>query len=220
MFNWLRQRFLLRRQLSSSDDTTDVDAWMSSEKYLIAGLGNPGRKYRANRHNIGFMALDRLANRYGVASDRVEQRAIVAKVLHDNSSLLLAKPQTYMNSVGDSIGPLLNYYNVPLENVLIIYDEIDLPLGTLRLRPKGGAAGHNGMRSIINHLGMEFARLRLGIGRPPGKMPVSAFVLQDFKADEQPIVEQMLDEAVAAVETFVRDGIELAMSRHNVDVTA
>ncbi|HFC11835.1 MAG TPA: aminoacyl-tRNA hydrolase [Anaerolineae bacterium] len=188
---------------------------MSETKILIVGLGNPGRKYRATRHNIGFMAIDQLAESWGIASDRTEQKAIVAKVSRFDCAVILAKPQTFMNNSGDSVGPLANYYQIPPENVLVIYDEIDLPFGTLRIRPKGGAAGHNGMKSIINHLGNDFPRVRLGIGRPEGRMPVHAYVLQPFNKDEQTVVEIMLRETADAVETFLRDGVELMMSRHN-----
>ena len=189
---------------------------MADEKFMVAGLGNPGKKYRGNRHNIGFMAVDRLAQSLGITSDRVEQRAIVAKTRLAGKPLLIVKPQTFMNSSGDSIGPLANFYKIPAENVLVIYDEIDLPFGTIRARANGGANGQNGVKSIINHLGKEFPRVRLGIGRPPGKMPVHAWVLQDFRGEEERItLDLMLDEAVAAVETWVRDGIDMAMSRHN-----
>ncbi len=208
MFNWLRTLF---------SPTVD-EGWfeMTDEKFLVAGLGNPGKKYRGNRHNIGFMAVDRLANSLGITSNRVEQRAIVAKTTLADKPLIIVKPQTFMNSSGDAIGALATYYKIPAQNVLVIYDELDLPFGTIRLRSKGGANGHNGMKSIINHLGQEFPRVRLGIGRPPGKMPVHAYVLQDFKGQDTLItLDLMLDETVKAVETWLRDGIDMAMSRHN-----
>lgn len=192
---------------------------MRGDKFLIVGLGNPGRKYRGTRHNIGFMAVDRLAAAHGITSDRKEKRAIVGKLMLAEKRVIIAKPQTFMNSSGDSVGPLAAYYDVPPANVLVIYDELDLPFGTLRLRPKGSAAGHNGMRSIIQHLGKEFPRMRLGIGRPPGKMPVHAYVLQDFRKDNAITLDLLLDEAVRAVETFVSDGIDLAMSRHNKNLS-
>lgn len=190
------------------------------QKYLLVGLGNPGRKYQRNRHNIGFMLVDRLAERYAVAVGRVEQRAIVGHGQAAGQPIILAKPQTYMNLSGDAVGPLANYYRIPPENTLVIYDDLDLPLGTLRLRERGGAGGHNGMRSIIYHLGEEFPRLRLGIGRPPGRMDPAAYVLQDFSADEWLVVQELLDEAATAVETFLQEGIVLAMSRHNGPVAA
>jgi peptidyl-tRNA hydrolase, PTH1 family len=188
------------------------------EKWLIVGLGNPGRRHRANRHNIGFMLLDRLAARHSVSVGRVQQKAIVGDGRIHTHPVILAKPQTYMNLSGDAVGPLTNYYKIPPERLLVIYDELDLPFGALRLREKGGAGGHNGMRSIINHIGQNFPRLRLGIGRPPGRMPPAAYVLQDFSAADQPLLDQVLDEGVTAVETVLREGINLAMTRHNGSV--
>ncbi|MGB1251856.1 MAG: aminoacyl-tRNA hydrolase [Candidatus Promineifilaceae bacterium] len=220
MFAWFKQLFLDNNSTSASFSQTAAannDNWalMAGEKFLIVGLGNPGRKYRGTRHNIGFMAINRFASIHGVSSDRKEKQAVVGKLMMNERRVILAMPQTFMNSSGDSIGPLAAYYDIPPENVLVIYDELDLPFGTIRLRPKGGAAGHNGMRSIIQHLGQDFPRMRLGVGRPPGKMPVHAYVLQDFHKDEAITVDLMLDEAARAVETFLSDGVDLAMSRHN-----
>lgn len=189
---------------------------MHSERFLVVGLGNPGREYRGNRHNIGFMVAERLAAAWGAGAPRVEQKALVHAARCADRPVLIARPQTYMNRSGDAVRGLLSFYKLPLDRLLVIYDELDLPLGTLRLRSKGSAGGHNGMRSIIGQIGPDFARLRLGIGRPPGRLPVEAFVLQDFDADERPIVDHLLDEAVRTVETFVRDGIDLAMTRHNM----
>lgn len=185
------------------------------EKYLIAGLGNPGRKYRANRHNIGFMVIDRLAEKHHIAGKTVQNRAIVGNGRIHDIPVILAKPQTYMNKSGDALGPLSNYFKIPPERVLVVYDELDLPFGTIRLREKGGAGGHNGMKSVINHLGEGFPRLRLGIGRPPGRMPPPAYVLQDFHKDDIPLVIEILDETVNTIETFLKDGVHFAMSRHN-----
>ncbi|WP_420631492.1 aminoacyl-tRNA hydrolase [Candidatus Leptofilum sp.] len=186
-----------------------------AERFLIVGLGNPGRKYRGNRHNIGFMAVDALAAAYNIQSSKVQNRAIVGNGRIQSKPVIIAKPQTYMNNSGDAVGPLVRYYKVPPENVLVVYDELDLPFGTIRLREKGGSGGHNGMKSIINHLGQGFPRLRLGIGRPAGRMPVPAHVLQDFGKDDRPLLDDVLAEAVRAIETYLRDGVQLAMSRHN-----
>ena len=191
--------------------------------FLIAGLGNPGRKYRGNRHNIGFMAVDRLAQRHGITGNTVRNKAIVADGRIPTGSsvrVLLIKPQTYMNNSGDAIGPLARFYQIPVERVLVVYDELDLPFGTIRLRDGGGAGGHNGMKSIINHLGQGFPRLRLGIDRPPGRMPAAAYVLQDFAQADSPLLDEVLDEAVLAIETFLAEGIQLAMSRHNQNINS
>lgn len=187
----------------------------TQQKYLIAGLGNPGRSHKGNRHNIGFMVVDRLAEKYDIRLGRVQLKAIIGEGRIRERPVILAKPQTYMNLSGDAVGPLAKYYKVPLCNVLVIYDEIDLPFGTLRLRSKGGSGGHNGMKSIIQHLGQDFPRLRLGIGRPSGRMPPAAYVLQDFGKDEAPVLRELMDSAVATVETYLDEDIDLAMTRHN-----
>jgi PTH1 family peptidyl-tRNA hydrolase len=146
---------------------------------------------------------------------RVQNKAVVGDGRLYGRSVLLVKPQTYMNRSGDAVGPLARYYRVAPENVVVVYDDIDLSLGTIRLREQGGSGGHNGMKSIIQHLGQDFPRLRLGVGRPTGRMPPAAYVLQDFGAEEEAVVDAMLDQAVQALETFLKEGIELAMSRHN-----
>ncbi len=185
------------------------------DRYLIVGLGNPGRKYQHNRHNIGFMAVDKLARQFGILFNTTKNKALIGDGRIHNAAVTLVKPQTYMNISGNAVGPLAAFYKILPERVLVIFDELDLPFGTIRLREKGSAGGHNGMKSIINHLGQEFPRVRLGIGRPPGQMDPAAWVLRDFDRDEQPLLVEVLDEAVKAVETFLADGIQLAMSRHN-----
>ncbi|MBP7998492.1 MAG: aminoacyl-tRNA hydrolase [Chloroflexi bacterium] len=188
---------------------------METEKFLIVGLGNPGRQYVHTRHNIGFMAVDKIAAAYKIELSRVQSKAIVGSGTIAGHPVILAKPQTGMNISGSSVGPMVNFYKVPVENVLVIFDELDLPLGTLRLRGKGGAGGHNGMKSLIQHLGQEFPRARLGIGRPPGRMAPANYVLQQFDRDELPIVQDLLHRTLKAVETFLQSGIDLAMTHHN-----
>ncbi len=182
---------------------------------LIIGLGNPGRRYRHNRHNVGFMAADRLAETLGISLSRVQNRAIVGNGLVGERPVMIAKPQTYMNLSGGAVQTLVRFYQVALDDLLVIYDELDLPFGVLRLRSKGGAGGHNGMRSIIQQLGQDFPRLRLGIGRPPGQLPPADYVLQDFGREESKLLPDLLESAVRAVESFLTDGIDLAMTRHN-----
>lgn len=188
---------------------------LNDNKYLIVGLGNPGREYKENRHNIGFMAVERLAAAHHLSFGKVQSKGLVATGRVREASLILLKPQTYMNSSGDCVSAIARFYKIPVANTLIVYDELDLPFGTLRLRKSGGAGGHNGMRSIIQHLGNDFPRLRLGVGRPPGRMPAAAYVLQNFGKTDQPLLDDLLDEAVRAIETYLHDGIELAMTRHN-----
>ena len=187
-----------------------------TETYLIVGLGNPGREYRETRHNIGFMLIDRLSVRFNARMRRMQSKALVGSVVHNGMKLILAKPQTYMNLSGQSVQGLVRFYKIPLENLMVAHDDLDLPFGTLRLRPAGGAGGQKGIRSTIQHLGtQDFPRLRLGIGRPPGRMDAAAYVLQNFaKADEQSLSET-LDRAADAVETFLDAGLDKAMNRFN-----
>ena len=182
---------------------------------LIVGLGNPGRKYKSNRHNIGFMAIDRLAEVEGVSVGRVQNQALLGKGDIKGHPVILAKPQTYMNRSGDSVSQLVRFYKLSTTNVLVIYDELDLNLGSIRLRQQGGSGGHNGMKSIIQHLGNDFPRLRLGIGRPPGQMDPASYVLRDFRKEELPFVDELLDNAVGAIVSFVEFGVDLAMTQHN-----
>lgn len=186
------------------------------DRYLIVGLGNPGREYANNRHNAGFMVVEAFAKRHGLDFSRMQYDAFVATGRAAGRSVILAKPQKYMNLSGRPVGALRSFYKLPLENILVAYDDLDLPTGTIRLRPSGGAGGHNGMKDILRHLGSEaFARLRVGIGRPPGRMDSAAYVLQDFGAEERIVIDAACDRAADAIETWLRDGITLAMSRHN-----
>ena len=185
------------------------------ERFLIVGLGNPGRNHAFNRHNVGFMAVDKLALDQGIDLRRVQSKAIVGNGRLAERAIILAKPQTFMNLSGEAVGALASFYRIPPRAVLVVYDELDIPFGVIRLREKGGAGGHNGMRSVIQHLGNDFPRLRLGIGRPPGRMDPAAYVLQDFSRDELPLVSEMLATAGQAIASFVRDGIDLTMSRFN-----
>jgi peptidyl-tRNA hydrolase, PTH1 family len=184
--------------------------------YLITGLGNPGREYRETRHNIGFMLVDQLAQRLGVSFSRLESKALVTKGEYQGRRLVLAKPQTFMNLSGSAVGSLMRFYKVPLSNLLVAYDDVDLPLGTIRLRAEGGSAGQKGMASIIERLGtQDFPRLRLGIGRPPGRMDAAAYVLQPFKKDDADLLPVVLERAVEAVLVFVTSGLESAMNQYN-----
>jgi PTH1 family peptidyl-tRNA hydrolase len=200
------------------DGTKDSDR-QSKGKYLVVGLGNPGRRYRRNRHNIGFMVIDKLAEMAGIRLGRVQSNAIVGDGSLAEQSLILAKPQTYMNLSGNAVGSLARYYRIPMGKLLVVYDEIDLPFGTLRFREQGGSGGHNGMKSIIDRIGCDFPRLRLGVDRPPGYMEPADYVLQNFSGDELPIVTEMIDLAVDAIQLFLQDGIEITMTRYNGQIT-
>ncbi len=187
-----------------------------TDTYLLIGLGNPGREYRDNRHNIGFMLIDRLAVRLDARGMKLQSKAIVIGALYEGRKLILAKPQTYMNLSGQSAQGLLHFYKIPPENLIVAHDDLDLPLGTIRIRPGGGAGGQRGMASTIERLGtQDFPRLRLGIGRPPGRMDPAAYVLQNFSRDDMLIVSETLDRAANAVLTFVTDGLDKAMNKYN-----
>lgn len=160
---------------------------------LIAGLGNPGPRYAANRHNIGFQAVQALAATHGLSFSRTEHRAQTAHGYISAQRVILAQPQTWMNESGIAIGALARFYKIAPENLLVIYDDLDIPLGALRYRAEGSSGGHRGVQSTLQHLSTNaFPRLRLGIGRPPGKMDAAAYVLQNFSAAEDPLVWDVL----------------------------
>jgi PTH1 family peptidyl-tRNA hydrolase len=166
------------------------------------------------------MAVDRLAKDLGTTFSRVEADSLIAKTSYEGKRIILIKPQTYMNNSGRAVKQLVKYYKIPLENSIILFDDVDLPLGTIRIRTEGGSGGQKGMASIIQHLGTQsFPRLRIGIGRPPGKMDAAAYVLQNFSKSEKEILEITIDKAVKAVQTFISYDIETAMNKFNGDVT-
>ncbi len=189
---------------------------MENSIFLIVGLGNPGREYRATRHNVGFMVVDSLAQAWQIRMMRVQAKAIIGSGVVAGNKVVLAKPQTYMNLSGESVVPLMRFYKIASSCLMVVHDDLDLPPGTLRLRPGGGAGGQKGVASIIQRLnGQDFARLRIGIGRPPGQMDAAAFVLQGFSAAEQELMNLVLDRSVKAAETFVSEGLDAAMNRFN-----
>ncbi len=182
---------------------------------LIVGLGNPGPQYAHTRHNVGFMVVERLARQHQYMSRKMQFNAVVIAGALDGEKVVLARPLTFMNESGRAVGSLFRWLKLELSDLLIVYDEIDLPLGKLRLRPDGGSAGHNGMKSIIQNLGSEqFARLRVGVGRPVHGNGVN-YLLSDFSRDEQPVIEQTLEDAAQAVEIFVSRGLVTAMNQFN-----
>jgi len=190
-----------------------------SDRVLIVGLGNPGRRYAGNRHNMGFQVLDRLAPAHGQAFGRSQGLALIAPGQIADRPAILAKPQPYMNESGRAVAALVRFYRIDMPNLLVVYDDLDLPFGTLRLRPEGSAGGHHGMESIIAALGrQDFPRLRIGIGRPPGRMDPVEYVLQDFDREQQEFLPELYDRAVKAIESFLSEGIVLTMSRHNTSV--
>jgi PTH1 family peptidyl-tRNA hydrolase len=190
-------------------------ATRSDTLYLVCGLGNPGTKFARNRHNAGFHCLDLLAEKWGLSFGRMRSKALVAMGHIAESRVVLAKPMTYMNSSGHALSPLMSYYKIPLRNLLVVYDELDLPLGKIRLRADGGPGGHNGMRSIIQQLGTrDFSRLRIGIGRPEHGEPYR-YVLSDFYDDQRPDMEAAYERGAEAIQHFLEHGIRSAMNEYN-----
>ena len=190
------------------------------DTYLIIGLGNPGREYKDTRHNIGFMLIDHIAVRLNARGMKLQSKAIVISALHEERKIILAKPQTFMNLSGQSVQGLLHFYKIPFENLLVAHDDLDIPLGTIRIRPTGGPGGQRGMASTIEQLGTkDFPRLRLGIGRPPGRMDAKDYVLQDFSKDDMRLLPEILEHGVDAALTFVTHGLNKAMNQFNGDVS-
>jgi PTH1 family peptidyl-tRNA hydrolase len=187
-----------------------------SAPFLIAGLGNPGREYRENRHNIGFMLVDRLSQALSISVGKVQNKALTGSGKYAGQKVILVKPQTYMNLSGQSISSLARFYKVPPVQILVAHDDLDLTLGTLRLRPGGGSGGQKGIASTIEQMGTaDFPRLRIGIDRPPGQMDAAAYVLQNFTAKEREFVDAALDRAVKAVQLFIERGLDAAMNLYN-----
>ena len=190
-------------------------------RLLIAGLGNPGREYVYTRHNAGFMLADRLANRWGL-SWRAEKKffAEVAEGVAAGQSVILCKPQTYMNNSGEAIGAIIGFHRISTEDVLVAVDDADLSLGSMRMRPEGGAGGHHGLESIESHIGSKaYARVRLGVARPDqGVRDIANHVLGRFTAAELDIWEKVLNRAVEQAEAWLGSGVAKAMNLYNGSV--
>jgi PTH1 family peptidyl-tRNA hydrolase len=188
----------------------------------IVGLGNPGAMYRGTRHNIGFAVVDELAHRAGIAFESAPAKALIAKWRRtDGNRAVLIKPLTFMNESGQAIGELCRYFKIEVADLLIVVDEVQLPLGKLRARPRGSAGGHNGLKSVIAHLGSEFSRLRVGVGRGPGgpdgtaRRDLADHVLARFDPEEREEVDRMTARAADAAEMFITSGIEAVMNAYN-----
>jgi PTH1 family peptidyl-tRNA hydrolase len=189
---------------------------MPPDTFLLIGLGNPGREYQNNRHNFGFMLIDRLAVRLNARGMRVQSKAVVTSASYEDRKIILAKPQTYMNLSGQSVQGLVNFYKIPLTNVMILSDDLDLPFGTIRIRASGGPGGQRGLSSILERLGTkDVPRMRLGIGRPPGRMDPAYYVLQNFSRADMQAISEILDRAADAALEFVNNGLNTAMNKFN-----
>lgn len=183
---------------------------------LIVGLGNPGRRYRQTRHNVGWEVISRLARRARIAVDEEDGFSDVGRGAIGGTRVILARPQTYVNVSGEAVRDLRRRHRLRPQDIVVVVDDLDLPLGRLRLRASGSAGGHNGLKSIIEAIGTtEFPRLRVGIGRPPEGVDPADHVLTRFTSDEQAVVDAALDRAAEAIETAITEGIETAMNRFN-----
>ena len=194
---------------------------MADTRYLLVGLGNPGSEYEQTRHNVGFIFLDHLAQQAGCQVDGQKMDGLYAQVRSFGSQLLFLKPQTYMNRSGKSVRAFADYFKIPKERILVLHDDLDLATGRIKVVSKGGAGGHNGIRSIAQHLGgTDFSRIKIGIGRPPHNeqgqgQPVDRYVLSRMHDDEIQLFAQRFDLVDEAVELFVRDGIARCMNSIN-----
>jgi PTH1 family peptidyl-tRNA hydrolase len=189
---------------------------VESNTFVLVGLGNPGREYRDTRHNVGFQAVDQLCASFGIKLSRLQSKALIGTGLWEGSKVVIAKPQTYMNLSGQAVSSLLRFYKVPLSQLLVFHDDIDLPVGTLRIRPGGGSAGQRGLASIIQQMGtQDFPRMRIGVGRPPGQMVAADYVLQNFSASDLEVISIVLQRSVEAARIFIHDGLEKAMNLYN-----
>lgn len=183
---------------------------------IIAGLGNPGDEYANTKHNVGFMLVDALAGKFSFEKWRTKQDSLIAEGRIGNEKVILVKPLTYMNESGRAIGPLLSWYKLSASDLIVVHDDMDIPAGTVRIRPKGSAGGHNGMKSVLYHVQDEkFARVRIGIGRPPQGWSVVKHVLSKFSSDDFEKITEAVNYLLPAVECIVTDGVDMAMNRYN-----
>lgn len=185
--------------------------------YIIVGLGNPGTAYAGTRHNIGFDTITALADRYNISVDTRKHKALIGKGVIEGNKVILAMPQTFMNLSGESVRELADYYKIDLETELIVvYDDISLDVGNLRLRGKGSAGGHNGIKNIISHLGTNvFQRIKIGVGEKPKGWDLADYVLGRFSREEEPVIREVLKTAVEACGVIMNEGMDTAMNRFN-----
>lgn len=183
---------------------------------IIAGLGNPGSEYAKTKHNVGFMFIDALADALNVTNWQDKFDAKIGEARIGSEKVLLVKPQTYMNDSGRAVGPLMKFYKLPPEDLIVVHDDMDIPAGTIRIRKKGSAGGHNGIKSILAHVGDEhFARVRIGIGRPLPGWTVVNHVLAPFTDEDAPKIQEAIKYLLPAVECIVTDDVDMAMNKYN-----
>lgn len=183
--------------------------------FAIIGLGNPGARYESTRHNIGFEVVDYIARQKGIKITKLKHKALIGECTIGVEKVLLVKPQTYMNLSGEAVRSLMDFYKIPLAQVLVVYDDVDLATGQVRIRMQGSAGTHNGMRSILSHVHSEgFPRIRIGIGKSD-RLPLADYVLQRFQAEEVKVMEAAVAKSAEAIESYVIEGIDRAMNRYN-----
>lgn len=184
--------------------------------YLIVGLGNPGNKYEKTRHNVGFMAIDKIAEKLGIDVNKIKFKGLFGQATYKGEKVILLKPQTYMNNSGESVVPFFNYYNIEIENLIVLVDDIDIDFGMVRVKKKGSAGTHNGMKSIINLMGKsDFPRIKIAVGKKPSFMDLANFVLSNFNKEESQILEKEIDLAVDAVFDIIDHDVDYAMNKCN-----
>ena len=184
---------------------------------IFVGLGNPGSEYANTKHNVGFMLADKISAKLGANTWRNNFNALVAETFYNGEKILIVKPQTFMNLSGEAVAPIMNFYKIPIENLIVAHDDMDLPAGIIRLRPKGSSGGHRGVESIIKNLGGEknFPRVRIGIGRPPENWSVNNHVLSNFNAEDSQKISTALENLIPATLCIFHEGIDIAMNKFN-----
>ena len=184
--------------------------------YLITGLGNPGDKYRYTKHNVGFMVLDHFASEHNISISKLKHKALIGEGQIGQERVILAKPQTYMNLSGESVQELMHWYKEDISRLIVVYDDVDLDVGRIRIRPEGSSGTHNGMKSIIYLLNTDkFPRIRVGIGKQPPYMDLGNYVLSRFNDEEIPLMEEAVKKSALAIEEIVRKDITSAMNKYN-----
>ena len=183
--------------------------------YIIAGLGNPGKEYTSSRHNSGYMAVEYLAEKLDIKLNKLKFNSVYGDTSINGEKVMLVKPVTYMNRSGIAIMEIVKFYKIPTENLIVIYDDIDIPLGTLRIRPNGSSGTHNGMKSIINNVGSNFPRIRIGIGRNED-MDLADYVLQKFLSSERDLINSIVEKAALAAVEIIEKNIDSAMQKYNI----
>lgn len=192
-----------------------------NDMHVIIGLGNPGKEYADTKHNVGFRVIDKLADQYNIEVSKFKHKALIGDGIIKGNKVILVKPQTYMNLSGESVREIMSFYKVPIENMILIFDDISLPPGMIRVKEKGSAGGHNGIKSIIAHMGTdEFSRIKVGIGEKPNGWDLADYVLAKFSAEDAPLIETGIGHSVSAVEMILssESGLRDAMNQFNQKV--